>query len=289
MNNTPIFSHKSKEHENKFLYLVGTPIGNLDDISFRALDILKNVSLIACEDTRQTKKLLNKYKFKNKLISFNKYNSLKKIPLIINKVKEGKSVALVSDAGLPSICDPGENLVKEAKSKGLNVVCIPGPSAALTALISSGLPSSKFIFEGFLPRKKKEREKILFEISKVEKTTILFESPHRLKKLLKDLKDFCGGDREIQVFRELTKIYEENVGENIDMVIEFFKKKEVIGEITIVIKGKDKKNIFEFDQVYLKQELKELINAGLSLSSASKYLARKNNIAKSMIYNLYKN
>ena len=289
MKNTSIFLHKSKKLENNFLYLVGTPIGNLDDISFRALNILKNVSLIACEDTRQTKKLLNKYKFKNKLISFNKHNSLKKIPIIINKVKDGNSVALVSDAGLPSICDPGENLVKEAKTKGLNVVCIPGPSAALTALISSGLPSSKFIFEGFLPRKKKEREKILLEISEVEKTTILFESPHRLKKLLKDLKDFCGGDREIQVFRELTKIYEENVGENIDMVIEFFKKKEVIGEITIVIKGTDKKNIFEFNDVYLKKELKELINAGLSLSSASKYLAKKNNIAKSMIYNLYKN
>ena len=289
MKNTSIFLHKSKKLENNFLYLVGTPIGNLDDISFRALKILKNVSLIACEDTRQTKKLLNKYKFKNKLISFNKHNSLKKIPIIINKVKDGNSVALVSDAGLPSICDPGENLVKEAKSQGLNVVCIPGPSAALTALISSGLPSSKFIFEGFLPRKKKEREKILLEISEVEKTTILFESPHRLKKLLKDLKDFCGGDREIQVFRELTKIYEENVGQNIDMAIDFFEGKEVIGEITIVIKGTDKKNIFEFDDVYLKKELKELINAGLSLSSASKYLAKKTNIAKSMIYNLYKN
>ena len=289
MKNTSIFLHKSKKLENNFLYLVGTPIGNLDDISFRALNILKNVSLIACEDTRQTKKLLNKYKFKNKLISFNKHNSLKKIPIIINKVKDGNSVALVSDAGLPSICDPGENLVKEAKSQGLNVVCIPGPSAALTALISSGLPSSKFIFEGFLPRKKKEREKILLEISEVEKTTILFESPHRLKKLLKDLKDFCGGDREIQVFRELTKIYEENVGQNIDMAIDFFEGKEVIGEITIVIKGTDKKNIFEFNDVYLKKELKELINAGLSLSSASKYLAKKNNIAKSMIYNLYKN
>tara|TARA_Y100001933_G_scaffold185790_1_gene184711 strand:+ start:570 stop:1439 length:870 start_codon:yes stop_codon:yes gene_type:complete len=289
MKNTSIFLHKSKKLENNFLYLVGTPIGNLDDISFRALKILKNVSLIACEDTRQTKKLLNKYKFKNKLISFNKHNSLKKIPIIINKVKDGNSVALVSDAGLPSICDPGENLVKEAKSQGLNVVCVPGPSAALTALISSGLPSSKFIFEGFLPRKKKEREKILLEISEVEKTTILFESPHRLKKLLKDLKDFCGGDREIQVFRELTKIYEENVGQNIDMAIDFFEGKEVIGEITIVIKGTDKKNIFEFDDVYLKKELKELINAGLSLSSASKYLAKKTNIAKSMIYNLYKN
>ncbi len=288
MKNTSIFLHKSKKHENNFLYLVGTPIGNLDDISFRALKILKNVSLIACEDTRQTKKLLNKYRFKNKLISFNKHNSLKKIPIIINKVKDGNSVALVSDAGLPSICDPGENLVKEAKSQGLNVVCVPGPSAALTALISSGLPSSKFIFEGFLPRKKKEREKILLEISEVEKTTILFESPHRLKKLLKDLKDFCGGDREIQVFRELTKIYEENVGQNIDMAIDFFEGKEVIGEITIVIKGEKKStNSQGYNKCELSRELNELINAGLSLSKASKYLAKKNNISKSVIYNMY--
>ena len=162
MNLKLLSSHKKQEPENGFLYLVGTPIGNLSDISFRAINILKNVSLIACEDTRQTKKLMNKYEINNYLISFNKNNSFKKIPRIISELKAGKSIALVSDAGLPSICDPGEELVKEAKSKGFNIICIPGPCAALTALVSSGLPSSRFIFEGFLPKKKKGKRKYSF-------------------------------------------------------------------------------------------------------------------------------
>ena len=285
-NNFP-FSHRNKEPENSSLYLVGTPIGNLNDMSFRAINILKNVSLIACEDTRQTKKLMNKFEIKNNLISFNKNNSFNKIPKIINEIKSGKSRALVSDAGLPSICDPGEDLVKEAKSKELNVICIPGPCAALTALVSSGINSSRFIFEGFLPRKKKERDKILLEISKSERTIVLYESPHRLIKLLKELKEFCGEEREIQIFRELTKKHEEHINTNINMALEIFSNKEIIGEISLVIRGINKKNNEEFNKVDLKNELDELIDAGLSLSAASKYLAKKNNLTKSIIYNLH--
>ena len=256
-------------------------------MSFRAINILKNVSLIACEDTRQTKKLMNKFEIKNNLISFNKNNSFNKIPKIINEIKSGKSIALVSDAGLPSICDPGEDLVKEAKSKELNVICIPGPCAALTALVSSGINSSRFIFEGFLPRKKKERDKILLEISKSERTIVLYESPHRLIKLLKELKEFCGEEREIQIFRELTKKHEEHINTNINMALEIFSNKEIIGEISLVIRGINKKSNEEFNKVDLKNELDELIDAGLSLSAASKYLAKKNNLTKSIIYNLH--
>ena len=285
-NNFP-FSHRNKEPENSSLYLVGTPIGNLNDMSFRAINILKNVSLIACEDTRQTKKLMNKFEIKNNLISFNKNNSFNKIPKIINEIKSGKSIALVSDAGLPSICDPGEDLVKEAKSKELNVICIPGPCAALTALVSSGINSSRFIFEGFLPRKKKERDKILLEISKSERTIVLYESPHRLIKLLKELKEVCGEEREIQIFRELTKKHEEHINTNINMALEIFSNKEIIGEISLVIRGINKKSNEEFNKVDLKNELDELIDAGLSLSAASKYLAKKNNLTKSIIYNLH--
>ena len=280
-------SHRELEPEKGVLYVVGTPIGNLNDLSFRAINILKNVSLVACEDTRQTTKIMNKYEIKNQLISFNKDNSFNKIPLLIEKLKSDKSIALVSDAGMPGICDPGEDLIKNSKSSGIDIICIPGPCAAITALVSRGFPASTFIFEGFLPRQKNEREKKLFNISNNEKTTILFESPYRLKKLLNDLMKFCGEDREIEVFRELTKKFEENVGNNLKKVINYFQDKEIIGEITIVLKGVDKKKESEFDNSFLKKELHELVNAGLSLSSASKYLAKKNNIPKNNIYNLY--
>ena len=161
MNINSSLSHRSQEPENSVLYIVGTPIGNLDDISLRAINILKNVDFIACEDTRQTKKLINKFGIPNKLISFHQHNSTSKIPFIIDSLKEQKSVALVSDAGMPSICDPGEDLVNHAKINKLEVICIPGPCAGLTALITSGFQSSRFIFEGFLHKKNKERSKIL--------------------------------------------------------------------------------------------------------------------------------
>jgi len=288
MNIKSSFSHRNEEPESSVLYIVGTPIGNLGDISLRALNILKNVALIACEDTRQTKKIMNKYDFKNKLISFNKHNSFDKTSLIINELNSGKSVALVSDAGMPGICDPGEELIKEAKSKGINTICIPGPCAAITALVSSGFPSSKFTFGGFLPKKKSEREKILLEIRNNDKTTIIFESPHRLKKLLVELKRYLEIGREIQVFRELTKKFEEHIGFKIDEVINYFEGKEVIGEITVVIKGKNSSNRFsEYDELELRKELIDLINAGLSLSQASKYLAKKTNLSKKDIYSMY--
>lgn len=288
MNDKSLSSHKSKEPESGFLYIVGTPIGNLNDISFRAINILKNVSLIACEDTRQTKKILNKFEFTNNLMSFNKHNFFKKIPKIINHLSAGNSIALVSDAGMPSICDPGEDLVKEVKTNGFKIICIPGPCAVLTALVSSGLPSSKFIFEGFPPKKKSEREKLLLEISKNDKTTIFFESPNRLKKLLLQLKEYCGGEREVQVFRELTKRYEEHLGNNIDEVLDSIEDREILGEITIVIKGViNNYQDNEFNRDELKKELNELIREGLTLSAASRYLAKKNNLRKNLIYSLY--
>ena len=280
MTNNFSLSHRQEEPENGILYMVGTPIGNLDDISPRAINILANVSLIACEDTRETRKIMNKFRISNNLISFNKENSTGKIPKLIEELKSGKSMAIVSDAGIPGICDPGENLVRQVKLEGMDVICIPGACAAITALVSSGIPSSQFIFEGFLPKKNIDREKILFEISKNEKTTIVYEAPHRLKKLLQELLEFCGGEREIVVARELTKKFEEHIGNNINNVIMFFKDKEVKGEITLVIKGKKKEHYQEFNKADLKKDLNELIKAGLSLSAASKYLAKKNGIKK---------
>ena len=287
MKNNSLLSHRNQEPESSTLYIVGTPIGNLNDISPRAINILKNVSLIACEDTRQTRKIMNKFLISNNLISFNKHNSLNKIPRIVEEIKAGKSIALVSDAGMPGICDPGEDIVKAVKLSGFNIICIPGACAAITALVSSGISSSRFVFEGFLPKKKIDREKILLEISNNEKTTIVFESPHRLMRLLKELSEFCGGNREIVVARELTKKYEEHVGNNVDKAIKFFEEREIIGEITIVIKGVNEKINLDYDESILKKDLIELVNAGLTLSAASKYLAKKNGIKKSLIYNLY--
>ena len=287
MNNNLLFSHRNQEPESSVLYIVGTPIGNLEDISSRALRLLKKVSLIACEDTRQTKKIMTRFEFNNQLISFNKDNSFKKIPKIINCLKEGKSIALVSDAGMPSICDPGEDLIREAKLNNIEVICIPGPCAAITALVSSGLPSSRFTFEGFIPKKRNERDNILMEISKSEKTTIVYESPHRIKQLLLELKEFCGGEREIHISRELTKKFEENIYSNINNLIKIFDEKKFLGELTLVIKGNKHTYKKEINEISLKKELHELVNAGLSLSSASRYLAKKNNLKKSIIYNLY--
>ena len=284
MNNNSFLSQRKKEPEKETLYIVGTPIGNLNDISQRALNILKNVSLIACEDTRQTKKIMSKFNISNKLISFNKHNSSIKIPKILKDLKEGKSIAIVSDAGIPGICDPGEEIARSVKKEGIDIICIPGACAAITALVSSGLPSSSFVFEGFLPKKQIEREKILLEISKNQKTTIIYESPHRLKKLLKELNDFCGGDREIMVARELTKKFEEHIGNNINEVINFFNDKDILGEITIVVKG-IKRDLVP-DKLIIKKDLNDLISAGLSLSAASKYLAKKNGLKKSEIYNM---
>ena len=287
MNIKSSLSHRSQEPKNNVLYLVGTPIGNLNDISSRALKILSNVSLIACEDTRHTSKIMNKFKIKNNLLSFNKYNSYDKIPKLINDLKSGKSIALVSDAGMPSICDPGEDLVRKAKLNGIEIICIPGPCAAITALVSSGLPSSSFNFEGFLPKRKSERVQAILEISKSIRTTIIYESPHRLLGLLRELKEYCGEQREIQVSRELTKKFEEHIGSNLKEVLKYFESKEIIGEFTIVIKGIKKEKNSEFDPILIKEDLNELINAGLSLSAASKYLAKKKNLRKSDIYNLY--
>ena len=187
---------------------------------------------------------------------------------------------------MPGICDPGEDISRSVKSEGIDIICVPGACAAITALVSSGLPSSSFVFEGFLPKKQINRNKVLFEISTNEKTTIIYESPKRLRKLLMELLEFCGGDREIMVARELTKKFEEHVGNNINEVIKFFDCKNVIGEITIVLKGISKTRDLNINKFSIKKDLNDLINAGLSLSAASKYLAKKNGVKKSEIYNL---
>ena len=286
MNINSSFSHRTEEPESGVLYLVGTPIGNLSDISSRAINILKNVSFIACEDTRITRKLLNSFKINNKLISFHQHNLSKRMSYLISELKEGKSIALVSDAGMPLISDPGESLVSQVRNNNLDVISIPGPCAAITALVSSGLDTQRFTFYGFLPRKTNEKKIILKSIAENKFSSIIYESPKRLKKLLLDLKLVCGGDRKISIAKELTKKYEFQITSLVDELIEELGQTEPRGEYTIVIEGEKPGRIKDFRNEKIKQELIDLIEAGLRHSAAATYLAKKYEIPKNIVYKL---
>ena len=290
MISTPSLSYRREEPERAVLYIVGTPIGNLEDISFRALNILKKVSLIACEDTRNTAKLLKQYSISNKLISFHKYSTQEKLNLLISKLISGDSIALVSDAGMPSISDPGNLLVRKVKEKNLDVICVPGACAAITALVSSGIDSSEFSFYGFLPKSTKERNIKIKQILQSPITTIIYESPKRIIRLLNEFKKLFDNDREIVVLKELTKRYEKHFGINIENIIDKLVALDIKGEFTIVIAGNKKiYNQEELIEKNLKKDLIQLINAGLSHSAASNYLSQKTGKSRNYIYRLILN
>ncbi len=268
------------------LYVVGTPIGNLGDLSPRAKVLLEKASIIACEDTRHSGKLLKSLNAKGKRISLHKHNIRSRIPKLINFLCEGQSIAIISDAGIPCISDPGEELVAAAREKHLEVICIPGPCAATTALASSGLPSSQFCFEGFLPKKGKQRKTRLKLIAAEKRTTVIYEAPHRLIQLLEELIEVCGEDRATQVSKELTKVHEEQIGSNLGMVLTHFLKHKPQGEFTLVLKGNKEKLDLCIDNEYLEFELDKLIKQGFSASKAVKKLAEETGHPKRMIYSL---
>ncbi|MCK5588796.1 MAG: 16S rRNA (cytidine(1402)-2'-O)-methyltransferase [Candidatus Pacebacteria bacterium] len=225
-------------------FVVATPIGNLDDISFRAIEILKSVDLVLAEDTRVSKKLFDRYKINTKLDSYNSFSTERKKNKIIDLLRDKKDIALISDAGTPTISDPGVKIVSDlykefGNNPEIEIIPIPGASAVLSALSVSGFPSSEFIFYGFLPHKK-GRETIFKEITENKKTSVFYESPHRLTKALDSLEKFCEKDREIFVARELTKMYEEKIRGGVKEVKEFFDKnsKKIRGEFVIVVSGK---------------------------------------------------
>jgi 16S rRNA (cytidine1402-2'-O)-methyltransferase len=226
----------SSETTSGTLYLVSTPIGNLEDITLRALRVLKEVDLIAAEDTRRTKKLLNHYQIKTPLTSYFEHSSFKKTQSLLSQLKKGTDIALVSEAGTPSISDPGFKLTKRAIENRLKVVPIPGASASIAALSASGLPTNSFIFEGFIPRKPGKRRNFFLSLKDQEKTLIFYESPRRLITTLKDLLAVLG-DRQIVIARELTKIFEEMIRGRISEVIELLEDKTIKGEITILVSG----------------------------------------------------
>lgn len=216
------------------LYIVSTPIGNLADITFRAIETLKAVNVIACEDTRHTRILTERYGIKKPLVSFYSHNQVRKADVIIDRLKEGQNVALVSDAGTPGISDPGYVLIKAALDAGIRVEAIPGPSALITALVVSGKPTNKFVFEGFLSNKSSQRRKRLIALKEEERTIILYESPHRILKMLKDIEEIMG-DRDIVVIRELTKKFEEIKRGKAGQIREYFEHKGVKGEFVVVL------------------------------------------------------
>ncbi len=218
------------------LYLVPTPIGNLKDITFRAIDVLAQVDLILAEDTRTTKKLLKHYEINTKIKSYHIYNEHKVLNEIINFLTMDNEIALVSDSGSPCISDPGFLLVREVIRKGIDVESLPGPSSVIPALTQSGFPTTNFIFEGFLPKKKGRKKKIL-ELSKETKTVILFESPHRIIKLLNEIKNICGTEKNISISREISKIFEETIRGTVKECLLYFEKKEPKGEFVICIEG----------------------------------------------------
>lgn len=272
------------------IYLVATPIGNLSDISIRAVDTLKNVDIIACEDTRNTIKLLNHFEIKAPLTSYHEYNKIDKAYELCEKVKTGKNIAFVSDAGMPAISDPGYELVDIAYKQGLNVIVIPGASAVVSALAISGISSRRFSFEGFLPSDKNEKKEILTELSQESRTIILYEAPHRLLKTLKELFE-CLGDREISIVRELTKLHEEVIRGNLGKIIADYESCDIAvrGEYVLVIEGKsllEKRSERQksFEEISIKEHFDKYISEGLDKKDAMKAVAKDRGIQKREVY-----
>lgn len=270
------------------LFLVPTPIGNLQDITLRALDILKKVDIVAAEDTRQTLKLLNHFDIKKTLVSYHKFNENDKSVSLINKIREGKNIAIVSDAGTPGISDPGSIMVRKCIEEGLDFEVLTGATAVTTALVYSGLDSRLFTFIGFLSRENKERKKIIERLKDRTDTLIFYESPHRLKDTLTFLKDNLG-NRKIAVCRELTKIHEEILRFTIEEALIYYKDKNIKGEIVLVVSGKSEKEISQEKQeiwadINIKDHIKIYINRGLSKKESVKRVAKDRNLPRSEVY-----
>ena len=265
------------------LYIVATPIGNLEDITIRALNVLKEVDLIAAEDTRHTLKLLNHYEITKPLISYHRHNEETKKEVLIEKLKNGENIAIVSDAGTPGICDPGEEVIKQAIEEKIEIIPIPGACAFVNALICSGIDTKEFTFLGFLPLNKKLRKEKLDEIEKETKTTIIYEAPHKLKTTLEDLREILG-NRKIVLARELTKIHEEFIRGTVEEIIS--KTDDLKGEFVIIIEGtsvkEEKKS--ELNELSLEEHYNFYEAKGLDKKEIIKKIAKDRNVNKNEIY-----
>lgn len=269
------------------LYICGTPIGNLEDISLRTLKILKKVDYIAAEDTRRTQNLLNHYEINTELISYHEHNEEEKSAEIIGMLKSGQEIALVSDAGMPGISDPGYKLTSLADKEDIRVVPVPGPTAMTAALVASGLPTDKFIFEGFLPRKEKQRQERLKELSAETRTLVFYESPYRLKDSLQNMLDILG-DRKIAVWREITKKFEEKISGQVSEVLSHFEDEDPKGEITIVLDGLDADQLHckeaAWKDLTILEHLQLMMDKGVTKKEAVKLVAKERGLPKREVY-----
>jgi 16S rRNA (cytidine1402-2'-O)-methyltransferase len=273
------------EPKPRTLYIVATPIGNLEDMTFRAVRVLQSVDIIAAEDTRHTGKLLHHFQVKTPQISYHEHNSTSRIPELLQKLENNQAIALVSDAGMPGISDPGYELVKACVDAGFDVVPIPGANAAITALSAAGLPTDKFVFEGFLSPKLQQRREYLEQLKAESRTLIFYESPHRLRATLQDLAEVFGEERQIAIARELTKLYEEFWRGTLTAACQYYQQKEPQGEYTLVVAGIPTSD-GQLSISQIKTELEKMIAQGITRSQATKELAKLTSLPKRQLYQL---
>lgn len=274
------------------LYLCATPIGNLGDITLRVIELLKECDLIAAEDTRNTLKLLNHFNIDTPMTSYHEHNKFSKGPVLLEKLKEGKNIALVTDAGMPGISDPGEDMARLCRQEGIHVTVAPGASAVVTALVLSGMPARRFIFEGFLPTDKKEKAEVLARLEKETRTTVFYEAPHRLTDTLKELLK-SAGNRDAACVREITKKYEEVKKDSLENLLAFYGENPPKGEFVVIVGGADAEKLRQeeiegWESISLEEHMKKYTDSGMSEKDAMKQVAKDRGVSKREIYALLK-
>lgn len=278
-----------EQHKTGTLYLCATPIGNLEDITYRVLRTLKEVDLIAAEDTRNSIRLLNHFEIKTPMTSYHEYNKIEKANQLVAKMREGKNIALITDAGTPGISDPGEDIVRICYEEGIPVTSLPGAAACITALTMSGLPTRRFAFEAFLPKDKKEHQAVLEELKTETRTIIIYEAPHHLVRTLQELHDTLGGDRRLTICRELTKRHEEKLQMTLADSLSYYEVNEPRGEYVLIIAGRSREEMKKEEQagweaLSLEEHMAHYESQGIDRKEAMKRVAKDRGVSKRDIY-----
>ena len=278
-----------EQHKTGTLYLCATPIGNLEDITYRVLRTLKEVDLIAAEDTRNSIRLLNHFEIKTPMTSYHEYNKIDKAYQLVAKMREGKNIALITDAGTPGISDPGEDIVRICYEEGIPVTSLPGAAACITALTMSGLPTRRFVFEAFLPKDKKEHQAVLEELKTETRTIIIYEAPHHLVRTLQELSDTLGGERRLTICRELTKRHEEKMQTTFADSLAYYEVNEPRGEYVLIIDGRSREEMKKeeqagWEQLSIEEHMAHYESQGIDRKEAMKRVAKDRGVSKRDIY-----